>query len=68
MGDGSGQSATGLLAHPPGQPPDKQTVRLPAVYAGPGPRQHLIAPDRFSAPFLRRVPFPGHGPSAVTIV
>ena len=55
MGDGSGQSATGLLAHPPGQPLDKQTVRLPAVYAGPGPRQHLIAPDRFRAPF----PAPG---------
>ena len=68
MGDGSGQSATGLLAHPPGQPLDRQTVRLPAVYAGPGPCPHLTAPDRFRRPFLRRDPFPGHGPSAVTIV
>ena len=68
MGDGSGQSATGLLAHPPGQPLDRQTVRLPRFMPGQEPCPHLIAPDRFRAPFPAPGSVSGHGPSAVTII
>ena len=58
MGDGSGQSATGLLAYPPGPPLDRQAVRLPAAYPGPGPRHHRtrscrIFPRALSAPGIR---------------
>ena len=56
MGDGSGQSATGLLAYPPGPPLDKQAVRLPAAYPGPGPAS--IAPDHAGS---FRAPFPAPG-------
>lgn len=63
MGDGSGQSATGLLAHPPGQPLDRQTIRLPAVYAGPGPCPHLTAPDRFRRPSRAGIRFPAMVPA-----
>ena len=63
MGDGSDQPATGLLALPPGQPLDKQTVRLPAVHAGPGARQHLIAPDHFRALSCAGIRFPAMVPA-----